>query len=86
MHTHVYKFISMRSIADQNTHPLESTNRSRLNHLELLGFALKNLYWNIHMNFRCKGVQGDLPCEEDVCNRGHTHGCTLERDRRRYRL
>lgn len=57
------------------THPLESTNRSRLNHFEFLGFALKKLHW-VDNQIKPQNDNSYAPRKEDMCDRCHAHGST----------
>lgn len=69
----------------QITHPFDKTKRSLLNHLELLGLALKNLIEVPDSSI--PGKEGgrstecrvdDAPCEQDVGRRSHSHRGTLK--------
>lgn len=70
--------------AAQVTHPFDKTKRSLLNHLESLGFALKNLI-KIANPLAPGGESApsgqyqidNTPCEQDVCRRCHSHRSTL---------
>jgi hypothetical protein len=68
----------------QITHPFDKTKRSLLNHLELLGLALKNLIrvpnslvpGRGRCEIRIVSVD-NAPCEQDVCYWCHSHRSTL---------